>query len=237
MDVRPFEVTCEGLRIVGDMHFPERPVAPCVICSHGLFSSKDSPKFVGMAEAIAGAGLVAVRYDHRGCGGSAGRIEDTSVTGRLMDLQSVHDMACKDPRVSEAIGLMGSSMGGYISLLFAAHQPSVRAVCTLATPYQLRGGRKERFQEPGSPPLKETFYEDLPKHNLSEALPRVKRCLVLHGEKDELVAPWHAVKIHERLTPPKRICVFPGVDHRFTDQSARKEALRLASLWFSIYLS
>ena len=70
MDIETFSTQSAGYDIKGVIHWPRRSRAPCVICSHGLFSSKDSPKFIAMTEHLAQEGFAAIRYDHRGCGES-----------------------------------------------------------------------------------------------------------------------------------------------------------------------
>jgi alpha-beta hydrolase superfamily lysophospholipase len=228
-------VICNGLEISGVVHLPGRLPAPCVICSHGLFSAKASPKFMAVAEHLAQEGFVAIRYDHRGCGESGGRIEDTTVSGRLQDLEAVYGFARRDARVGKAVGLMGSSMGGYVSLFAAARHPEIQAVVVWATPYKLRG-KKRDFDDAGYPFLQEVFYEDLKKYRLDEMLPTVHHCLVLHGESDELVPAWHAKSNHGAMTTPKELKIFPGGDHRFTDEAQRRAAIETTATWFKTHL-
>nr|HID60073.1 alpha/beta fold hydrolase [Desulfobacterales bacterium] len=235
MKVESFTTTIEGENIQGVIHFPEQDTAPCVICSHGLFSSKESPKFIAIAEDLAREGFIAIRYDHRGCGESDGRIEDTTVSGRLKDLKAVCAFARTHPRVNGDIGLLGSSMGGFISLITAARDPSLKALSVWATPYTLRRVRSDIEEEP-YPHLSDGFYEDLARHRLLDLLGRIKQCLVLHGENDELVPLWHAEKIYELMDEPKRLEIFPGGDHRFTRESDRKRAIQLSAEWFKKYL-
>jgi alpha-beta hydrolase superfamily lysophospholipase len=226
-----FVVESEGLHLRGVIHLPEKRPVPCVICSHGLFSSKDSPKFIAIAEHLSAVGFVAIRYDHRGCNESEGDVEDTTVSGRLKDLDSVIRFSRRHPACKERIGLLGSSMGGYISLFAAARNPDLKPLVIWATPHQLRG-KKGDFKEEGYPLLKDGFYEDLKQHDLAAVLPKISHCLILHGQDDELVPIWHANKNYENLAEPKKIEVFPSGDHRFTNQGHRSKAIELTSQWF-----
>ena len=126
-------------------------------------------------------------------------------------------------------------MGGYISLLKAAQVPPVSAVVVWATPFKLGGTRRD-YNEEGYPLLEESFYEDLNNHKLLEVIGRIKRCFVLHGQKDELVPVWHSNKIYENLADPKKIEIFPCGDHRFTDVTDRKRAMDLSLKFFKNYL-
>jgi dienelactone hydrolase len=235
MDTEAFSTHSAGYEIKGVIHWPRQSRAPCVICSHGLFSGKDSPKFIAMTEHLAQEGFAAIRYDHRGCGESRGRIEDTTVSGRLADLAAVYDFARLQPRVDGNIGLMGSSMGGYISLLTAAGNPALKPVVIWATPYQLTRKSKDTGENPYSP-LDSGFFEDLAHYHLRDVLNRVSHCLVVHGQNDELVPVWHATKIHELLAQPKALEIFAAADHRFSDPHLRDEAIRCSAEFFKRYL-
>ena len=43
----------EGKKIYGILHLPRNPSPPCVIASHGLFSSKESEKLMEIGEFFA----------------------------------------------------------------------------------------------------------------------------------------------------------------------------------------
>ncbi|UCF91646.1 MAG: alpha/beta fold hydrolase [Desulfobacterales bacterium] len=235
MQVETFTTQSEALEIHGNIHWPPNLPAPGVICSHGLFSSKESPKFIAIAEYLAREGFAAIRYDHRGCGQSAGKIEETTVSGRLEDLAAVYRFAGRDPRINGNIGLLGSSMGGYISLFTAARYPAIKALCVWATPFKMRGAPAQVGDET-YPLLKDCFYEDLQKYQLREVLGQVKPCLVLHGQDDELVPVWHAERIYAGLADPKFLEIFPGGDHRFTVERHRRRAMQRSAEFFKKYL-
>jgi dipeptidyl aminopeptidase/acylaminoacyl peptidase len=235
MQFETFSTRSDQFEIRGMLHLPDHLPAPCVICSHGLFSSKDSPKFIAMAEHLSEEGFVAIRYDHRGCGESHGRIEDTTVSGRLDDLASVYDFARGHPGVNGKIGLMGSSMGGYISLLTAARHATLKPIVVWATPFQLRR-KTGRVDRDAYAPLGDSFFEDLSRYRLADILDKVTHGLVVHGEEDELVPLWHARRIYAMLAEPKAIQVFSGADHRFSGARHRQSAIRLSAEFFKRYL-
>jgi fermentation-respiration switch protein FrsA (DUF1100 family) len=93
---------------------------------------------------------------------------------------------------------------------------------------------KERDEDTPLPP--EAFFEDLPKHRLLPLLPKVSNCLVIHGEKDELVSVDQALKIFRNLSLPKEIHMIGGADHRLTDSIHRQRAMELTVEWFKKYL-
>ncbi len=235
LSIEEFSTYSKGIEISGVIHWPAQLPAPCIICSHGLFSSKASSKFVAVAEHLAANGFVAVRYDHRGCGESQGRIENTTVSGRIQDLEAVYHYACQQPTINGTFGLMGSSMGGYISFFMAAKHSVFSALVVWATPFEIRRPSKNR-QASDLAVLKNKFYTDLTHYRLDDILNTLDRCLILHGQKDELVPVEHANKIYQRLREPKKIDIIAGADHRFSDNHHRQQAIERTVTFFRQYL-
>jgi dipeptidyl aminopeptidase/acylaminoacyl peptidase len=67
-------------------------------------------------------------------------------------------------------------------------------------------------------------------------LPKVSNCLVIHGEKDELVPVDQAWEIFHSLGSPKEIHIIEGGDHRLTDPQHRQRAMDLSVNWFKRFL-
>jgi len=223
----------EGKKIYGVIHFPKKVPAPLVIASHGLFSSKESEKFIMLGELFSENGIALLRYDHRGCGESEGDIRETTPTSRLKDLEAVFSFAIAHPLIKgDRIGLLGSSMGGFISIFKASSDPRVRALVLWATPMELR--KHEGSQEEGL--LGEGFWQDALRYWAKGAMEKVSRCLILHGEKDEVVPFRHAEELFEAAKEPKRLVSFSEGDHRFSDPGDRKRAAQLSLDWFKTHL-
>ncbi len=224
-----------GQRISGVLHLPEKKNASCVITSHGLLSSKDSEKYVALGEGLTKAGFAMLRFDFRGLGESEGKIEETTVSGRIADLSSAIQFLKSQKNLKYRIGLMGSSLGGYVSLMRASAEEKVRAIVTWSTPFHLDdvGSRKG---EGDMAKLGDAFFEDIPKHRLLPLLPGVSNCLVIHGEEDELVPVDQAWEIFHSLGAPKEIRILEGADHRITEPAHRQRAIDLTVEWFKKYL-
>jgi fermentation-respiration switch protein FrsA (DUF1100 family) len=234
MDAREVTFSLRGMRLSGVLHLPDRRSPPCVIASHGLLSSKDSEKYVELGARLTREGLALLRFDFSGCGESEGRLEDSTITGRLEELDTVIDFVKTDVALGDTVGLMGSSLGGYLSLFKAAQDKDVRGIVTWATPYRL--SRPSPDAE-GPSSLGELFYTDLKNHDLISILQGVRHCLVIHGDMDELVPLTHASLIYENVREPKRLEVVHGADHRFTNPEHRERAYRLTTAWFNGHLN
>ncbi len=182
-----------------------------IVCCHGLYSNKESKKYVEMAERANNAGLSCVRFDFRGCGESKGKFS-FSLRDKVDDLDEViHYIAKKfgNPRFS----LFGSSFGGMTSLFYGSEN-KVNSIVILSTP--LRIG----FE-----------------HVSENVTPYAEKCshvLIMHGLKDELVPNEDATIIYETAKQPKKLLFF-NTDHSFSEENERAQALEEAIKWFKTY--
>jgi len=225
----------EGQKMAGVLHLPDKRHSPCVIASHGLLSSKESEKYIALGESLSNEGIVMLRFDFRGIGESEGRIEDDTVSRRIADLGAAIDFMLTRPDLGRRMGLVGSSLGGYVSLFKAARNKEIRALVIWATPFHLDdlGSKKQEEKEPLPG---EAFFRDLPKHTLLSILPKISNCMVIHGEKDELVPVDQAWEIFQGLNGPKEIHVIEGADHRLTQPNHRRRAMDLTVEWLKKFL-
>ena len=225
----------EGKRISAKLHLPEKAEPCCVIASHGLLSSKESEKYVALGERVSKEGMAMLRFDFRGIGESEGTEEDNTISKKVTDLGAAIDFIRSYRGLGKRIGLIGSSLGGYVSLIRASMDPEVRATVIWATPFHLDDLRT-RKQKEDHPLPGEAFFKDLPKHRLQPLLPKVSKCMILHGEEDELVPVDQAWEIFQGLKGPKEIHVLEGADHRLTEPSHRQRAMDLTVEWFKKFL-
>ena len=225
----------EGMKISGILHLPDEKNPPCVIASHGLLSSKDSEKYIALGERMSGEGMAMLRFDFRGIGESEGSEEDNTISKKIADLCAAIDFIRSYPGLGNRVGLIGSSLGGFLSLIKASRDKEMRAVVIWATPLYLDDlGSKKREEDTPLPP--DAFFEDLPKHRLLPLLSKVSHCLVIHGEEDELVPLDQALGIFHNLSVPKELHVIGGADHRLTNPAHRQRAMELTVEWFKKYL-
>jgi alpha/beta superfamily hydrolase len=104
-----------------------------VITCHGLMSSKDSQKYLEMAELLSSRGFPVLRFDFRGSGESEG--SGNLLSKRVMDLEAAVKFA-KD-RGCRSVGLVGSSYGGSAAILVASEIAEIKCLVTWSTPCKL----------------------------------------------------------------------------------------------------
>jgi len=227
----------DGLILSGTLHLPAIEQAPVVIGSHGLYSSRQSPKQIALARACNALGMAYFRFDHRGCGSSQGDFDHvTSLAARSRDLKMAVEAIQNRPDIGRGIGLFGSSMGGAVCLNVAA-QLKVKAVVTFAAPLcsRIDDLRRERSKTSDSPPI---FLDTAKSHfNIAENVSQVSNILIIHGQKDETVPLSHAAEIHRLAGDPKKLIVQPNGDHRMSDENHQREFIRQASRWFKAGLT
>lgn len=218
------------------LHLPEGSSRwPCIVAAHGLLSTKDSEKYLLLAEALTKEGYALCRFDFRGCGESGGRLDETTVEGRVRDLRAVVRHVIRHPLVSGRVGLLGSSLGGFVSVFVATTEMRARATALWATPSSLRDlmGREESLREHG---LGDAFVRELKGGRFLEAPPGMRYGLIVHGDRDEVVPVAEARALWGRAFNPRRLEIVEGADHRFTDADHRRRAIALSLDWFRKYI-
>lgn len=235
-----------GDRLSGVLHHPSEPrVTGSVILCHGMESDKNSEKLIFLSQALAGRGILTLRFDFAYVGQSSGKFEDITYAGEVEDLSAAY--ALMHSRQTGKIAILGSSMGGTVALLFAAQEPAVAALVTVAAPVhpenfpkrilapeQLRQWRERGFTIYNRQRLNISLLEDLEKINVPDAARKI-RCpvLILHGDADEVVPVDEAYELHACLANSKCLSIRRGADHRFSDPADMQCALAEALDWLS----
>jgi alpha/beta superfamily hydrolase len=96
-------------------------------------STMDDPMLQQLATELASAGLIVLRFNFRGVGGSEGQQTD----GRLepLDIAGAMDFLLQQPEINpEKLCIVGHAFGAYMALAYAAHDPRVRTVVAVSPP-------------------------------------------------------------------------------------------------------
>jgi putative redox protein len=230
----------------GVLHHPaSAAVHGAVILCHGMESNKNSEKLVYVGEALAKRGILVLRFDFAYVGESSGRFEDITYSGEVDDLRAAYALVqSRDPG---KIAILGSSMGGTVALLFAAEEPEIAALVTVAAPVhpeqfpqrtltaqQIEQWRNRGFTFYHGQRLNVSLFHDLEKINVPEAAARITcPVLIVHGDADEVVPVKEAHELHGRLNSSKRLLVLQGGDHRFSDPAIMQRAVAEALDWLT----
>jgi uncharacterized protein len=224
--------TSDGLRLHGTLHLPEVNKPPVIIGSHGFFSTGDSPKQVDLARCCVENGMGFFRFDHRGCGKSAGEFAAvTTFAGRCRDLAAAMDLILARSDTGDAIALFGSSFGGAVVLATAAER-DVYAVVTAAAPIRLNAIRPPGIDTPeGAKQLHGLDREKL-NFDLTDRLALVRSLLIFHGDRDAVVPFSNALAIHEKAGHPKMLIRHENGDHPMSDPAHQQDFIRRSINWY-----
>ncbi len=208
--------------------------APTVVFLGGFRSDMTGTKAVALEDWAARIGRAFLRFDYLGHGQSSGRFEDGTI-GRWLD----DSLAAIDALTTGKLVLVGSSMGGWLSLLVALKRPERLAglVLIAAAPdftermllaglspeeraTLQRDGRLERPSQYSPEPSVFTWklIEEGRDHLVLDkklVLPCPVR--LLHGQSDPDV-PWdYSLQIARHLDAPEVVTTFvKGGDHRLS---------------------
>ncbi|RVT90573.1 alpha/beta fold hydrolase [Sphingomonas crocodyli] len=108
-------------KIVGTLLKPEAPV-PGFLFIHGW--GGDQAEDLGHAEELARLGCICFTFDLRGHAGSDARQDAVTRKDGLEDVLAAYDYLALQPLIDrDAIGVVGTSYGGYLAMLLTAHRP------------------------------------------------------------------------------------------------------------------
>ena len=204
---------------------------PGVIFLGGYRSDMTGTKAVALQAWAEAQGRPFLRFDYSGHGQSEGRFEDLGIADWLSDAQAALALT-EGPQI-----LVGSSMGGWLSLLLAKHCPErVRALVLIAPAPDfthdsvlpsLTQAEREDLGTKGLI-LRPSAYSDFPyifsraliaqgAENLVLRSPlSLPQTRILHGTADEDVPQNVPLRLLAHATGDIRLTLVKGADHRFS---------------------
>jgi alpha-beta hydrolase superfamily lysophospholipase len=224
-------------------------LGPTVVLCHGMMSSKEGRKQIALAEGLSVSGFSVLRFDFSFCGQSEGHFEEITFTQEIDDVR--HAIAWVRQRGAQPIGLLGSSMGGAVAILYSQHDPGIEALVTIAAvahPLRIANeieGLKAhvvRWKEEGyhlgaEGSVGPAFLEDARRQDVVSAVRRIMvPLLILHGERDEVVPVEEAYDLFHNAGGVKELRVIAGGDHRLTRAADLESAMAATRDWFKGHL-
>lgn len=207
---------------------------PGVVFLGGLRSDKEGTKAIYLEEWAQARGRAFLRFDYSGHGQSSGAFEEGAIGDWFEDAVAIIDALTEGPQI-----LVGSSMGGWVSLLIARERPDLVAglVTIAAAPDFTEDGMWASFDAEQRAALESEGFVALPSE-YSEGPYIISKRLIEEGRnrlvlRDRLQLPFPTrflqgaadadvdVSVAYRLLEhaegdDMRLTVVKGADHRFS---------------------
>ncbi|WP_135504472.1 bifunctional alpha/beta hydrolase/OsmC family protein [Roseovarius aestuariivivens] len=239
-----------GHELAARLDLPDGPHLATALFAHCFTCSKDIPAARRIAARLAGAGIAVLRFDFTGLGHSGGEFENTSFRSNIEDLV-LAARALKAQGMPPSL-LVGHSLGGAAVLGAAGQIDSVKAVVTIAAPYD-PGHVTHNFEGAldtieaegtaevilGGRPIRvgKALVENVRSERLGEAISGLKRALlVLHAPRDETVGIENASRIFAAAKHPKSFVTLDGADHLISDAADAEYVAGVIAAWAPRYL-
>jgi len=252
MDEKFFFRNREGESVAAILGIPGKPNGHAVILLHCFMCTKHHRIMRNLAECLAISGFAVLRFDFSGNGESKGKVEESTYTKMISEVKDAVSLLKK--RGMKKIGVAGHSMGAMLGLLCAHEDPRIDAVAFISGSSQAARVREvfsdevvEKAEREGSAEafvygrdiiLKREFLHDLEKYNVGHAVAMLKKpLLIVHGAKDEVIAPFHARSLFGWAHEPKTLELVAGADHLFRRDEDLIRLREIVCGWFGKSLS
>lgn len=195
-----------------------------------------------LAQALNKAGLPTLRFDFAGCGKSAGRFEDMTVLGEILDGLKIMTFARQRVQAKH-IYLLGHSQGGVVASMLAGYYRDVVEKLVLLAPAAtlksdaLQGICQGSIYDPHHIPqsvLVDNFKVGGDYFRTAQLLPIYETArhfsgptLLIHGAADTVVSPAASKKYHELLNKSV-LHLIPDEGHLFNG-ARRPEVVKLVT--------
>ena len=238
-----------GQMLSGRFDLPEGPASAHVLFAHCFTCTKSSLAAARVAKELTRLGFGVLRFDFTGLGQSGGDFADSSFSGSIADILSAAAAMRAAGRAPSL--LIGHSLGGAAVLAAAADLPDVRAVVTIAAPFDATHAEKlftnlDELMERGEAEvriggrpfrMRSSSIEDLRSHDQAERIRRLGRpLLILHSPQDATVGIDNAGAIFQAARHPKSFVSLAGADHLLTRREDAEFVASIVSGWARRYL-
>ena len=202
-------IRVEDIELDGILHLPDTGAVGGAAVLHGFGGDPDQPHIVVTCEALAAAGVAALRFAYRDH-----RPPRMTLASGLADAAGAIRVLKAHPDVPERLGVVGFSFGGTIAALVAGRDSRIRAAVLAAAPAQFGDDAKWK-----------------PVAELSRTRARV---LLVWGSRDSQVAFENAERYAAVLSQarvPNTIVTIEGGDHDFAPAGPRAKMAETVADW------
>jgi len=236
MDETKFHTTDDGQKLAFSQVNGNKNIKnlPGVVFLSGLKSDKEGTKAIFLSQWAEKNNRDFLRFDYRGHGASSGTFEETSISDWLEDTKSIVLSLTSGPQI-----LVGSSLGGWIALLFAQLYPQkvagiigIAAAPDFTAKYannNLTKDQRKELKTTGKLSFDSEYFEEplvitqkLIEDGNQHLILTKNQCIdcpvrLFHGSLDEDVPLSTSIDILKSLSSvDMQLQIIKGIDHRFS---------------------
>ncbi|NQU77172.1 alpha/beta fold hydrolase [Candidatus Falkowbacteria bacterium] len=220
---------------------------------HGLGGFKEQVHIQTIAESFKENSYTVVRFDTTNTfGESGGKYEDATTTNYYEDLEDVISWSSKQTWYQEPFCLIGHSLGGGCTVLYAENYPNkVKALAPISTvvsgklrfeahskkeldEWQKTGWQiRESTSKPGVlKKLPWSHMEDCLEYDLLKKADRLTMpVLLIVGENDKSTPLKHQKILYDKLPSKKELHIIKGAEHTFREKHHLQEIKEIFNNW------
>jgi len=209
-------IRVEDTELDGVLHLPETSAVGGAAVLHGFGGHPDQPHIVAICDALARAGVAALRFAYRDH-----QPPRMTLESGLADAAGAVRLLKAHPDVPERLAVVGFSFGGTVAALVAGRDSRIRAAVLAAAP-AVAGPTFSAWSNEG---------KWKPVAELSRTRARV---LLIWGSRDDQVPFEDAERYAAVLSQarvPNRIVTIEGGDHDFAPAGPRAKMTATVAEW------
>ncbi|WP_156499416.1 S9 family peptidase, partial [Oleiphilus sp. HI0061] len=210
------EFPSQGQNLAGLLETPDQAIRAYVLFAHCFTCGKDIAAASRISRFLVQHGFAVFRFDFTGLGNSDGDFANTNFSSNTEDLIAAANFLKENYQAPEL--LIGHSLGGAAVLAMAGELPEVKAVVTIAAPFEAShveknfGAKLDNIEQDGQAQvnlgpreftIKKQFLDDIRNQTTDHIKSLNKALLVLHSPIDLTVDIPEAEKIYKAAMHPK----------------------------------
>jgi putative redox protein len=241
----------QGHELAARIQLPaDQKASKFALFAHCFTCNKDLTAIRNISRSLTNQGFGVMSFDFTGLGESEGDFSDTDFSSNIGDLIAAANFMGNKYQAPKL--LVGHSLGG-AAVVFAANKiSSAQAVAVIGAPsspghvQHIFKDDLDAIEEKGKTEveisgrtftIQKEFVEDISEKNMSEALKKLDRSLlILHSPQDKVVNISNAAEIYKTAKHPKSFISLDGADHLLSE---KKDSLYVGSViasWASRYI-
>lgn len=244
------EFPSQDQTLAGLLETPDQAIRAYVLFAHCFTCGKDIAAASRISRFLVQHGFAVFRFDFTGLGNSDGDFANTNFSSNTEDLLAAARFLKEKYQAPEL--LIGHSLGGAAVLAMANKLPEVKAVVTIAAPFEASHVEKnfdahiDTIEAEGQAKvklglreftIKKQFLEDLRNQSTNHIKNLNKALLVLHSPVDLTVDISDAEKIYKAAMHPKSFVSLDTADHLLTKAVDSEYVAQTISGWASRYIT